>query len=178
MVSSKVGRFVIAGLALSVAVIAPLGAQSTKGSLTSVTTIDRSGPAELDASGNKVPGTGAIFNPCTGEDVNISGTMTTTSSQYLDPQGFIRTSVSVISKGTGTGVLTGTLYPFSETQNFNIKSDPTSLEFVSSFTDKIGLRGPKSIDNWVVRATMKITVFPDGTVKNELTNLSSDVCKG
>lgn len=177
MVSSKVGRFIVAGLALSVAFVAPLGAQKT-GSLTTVVTIDRSGPPEIGADGNPVPGTGAIFNPCTGENVNISGTMTTTSSQYMDNQGFIRTNVSVLSKGTGTGVVTGTLYPFSETQNFNVKSDPTSFDFVSTFTDKIGLRGPKSTDNWVVRATMKITVLPDGTVKNELTSVTSDVCKG
>jgi len=177
MASSKIGPITIAALAVAALFTAPLAAQKT-GTLTTVTTVDRSGPAELDASGNPVPGTGAVLNPCTGEKVNILGTMTTTSSQYMDNQGFIRTDVSVVSKGTGTGVSFGTLYPFNESQAFNVKSDPTSFDFVSTFSDKIGLRGPKALDNWVVRATMKITILPDGTVKNELVRVTSDVCKG
>jgi hypothetical protein len=177
MVSFKIGRIIVAALAVAACFIAPVAAQKA-GSITSVLVIDRSGPPQLDEFGNVIPNTGALTNPCTFEKVNLTGSMTITTLQTLDNQGNIKTDVGVVSKGIGSGVTTGNLYPFNENQNFSIKLDPGSLEFFSTFTDRLSLKGPKSADNWVARAVAKLAVLADGTVKTEMTRITSDNCKG
>jgi hypothetical protein len=177
MVSLKIGRIIVAALAVAACFIAPLAAQKA-GSLTTVLVIDRSGPPQLDEFGNVIPNTGALSNPCTFEKVNLTGSMTITTLQTLDNQGNIKTDVGVVSKGIGTGVTTGNLYPFNENQSFSVKLDPGSLEFFSTFTDRLSMKGPKSADNWVARAIAKLSVLADGTVKADIVRITSDNCKG
>jgi len=169
---------IIAGavVAVGMATTAPIFAQ--QGSTTVVLTLDRQGAPKLDDLGNPVPGTGALQNPCTGEAVNVLGTITITSFQKLGNNGTITTSVTEVSKGTGTGTVTGTIYPFSESQNFNIKTDAATFQTESDFTDKIAMKGPQKIDNWVFRAHFRITINNNGVVTSQFDNVTVDQCKG
>jgi hypothetical protein len=130
--------------------------------------------------------TGAFLNPCTAEFVNVTGHSTISTSQSLDKFGVTKINVTVITKGTGAGwvgsalapTFTGAIYSFNESQSFNVRMPSTGQEFLSDFSDKISMRGAKSIDNWTIRANFRLRVDAAGIVKVELIKLSGDICKG
>jgi hypothetical protein len=130
---------------------------------------------------------GAFVNPCTLENVDVAGASTITQLQTVDKFGTVKVKVSVATKGTGRGwvgdtyagaTFTESTYAFSENQQFTFQLPSIGSEFSSDFTDKLSMRGAKSIDNWTVRATFRIKVDSAGTVKIEVMKLSGDICKG
>ena len=86
--------------------------------------------------------------------------------------------MSVTTKGTGIGQVTSNSYPFSENQNFTVKAAVIGESFDSAFSDKLSLKGPGSVDNFVVRAFFRIKIDALGTIQVLIENMNSDVCKG
>lgn len=132
--------------------------------------------------------TGAFVNPCTGENVDVTGTTTISSSQTIDKFGTVKVNVNVVSKGAGRGwvgadyqsaLFTDSTYSFSESQSFAFRLPAVGEEFSSDFNDKFALRGAKSVDNWTARAHFRIKVNADGSTQVLLIKTTVDpVCKG
>jgi len=74
--------------------------------------------------------------------------------------------------------LTGSSYTFNESQNFTFRLPTAGDEFASDFSDKLAMKGAKSIDNWVIRANFRIKVNADGTVQVFMIKMNADNCKG
>ena len=119
-----------------------------------------------------------LLDPCTNELVTVSGASTVTIAETVDKTGQTKTAVSLTTKGTGIGQVTGTSYPFAENQNFTVKAAVIGEAFDSSFSDKLSLKGPGSIDNFVVRAFFRIKIDTLGNIQVLIENMNSDVCKG
>lgn len=130
--------------------------------------------------------TGAFVNPCTFENVDIRGTSTISTLQTIDKYGTVKVNVSVVTKGTGQGwvvtatdpLFTGSTYAFNDSQQFTFKLPVVGQEFSSDFSDKLALKGAKSIDNWIIRAHFRIKVNADGTVQVFMIKMNADTCKG
>ena len=131
--------------------------------------------------------TGAFKNPCTLENVDVLGTSTISTLTTIDKFGTRKVDVSVLTKGTGAGwtgidyatrVISGSTYTFNENQNFSFRVPTIGQEFTSDFTDKLAMKGAKSIDNWVIRANFRIKVNADGTTQVFMIKLNADACKG
>jgi hypothetical protein len=142
--------------------------------------------------------TGAFVNPCTFEYVDVTGSSVIQSTQTVDSKGlFMKVTVKVVTKGTGLGVsdndgdftnggytanFTGSTYSFTETQTFSFKVPVdllSSEEFTSDFSDKISMKGAKSLDNWTIRSIIRIKVNSSGVTTGEVIRMDADgVCKG
>jgi hypothetical protein len=179
---------------LSLAVLLAIPATVTAQSNTFIVAFDRTGTPETELGTvldpltgqviESVVETGAFVNPCTLENVDVIGSSTITSLETVDKFGNRKVSVGVVTKGTGLGWvgepgnLTGSTYTFNDSQSFSFRIPPSGQAFSSDFSDKLALRGAKSIDNWVIRAHFKITVDADGMVKVFLIKTNADACKG
>jgi hypothetical protein len=119
-----------------------------------------------------------LLDPCTNELVSVTGASTVTIAETVDSKGQTKTAVSVTTKGTGIGTVTGNSYPFSENQNFTVKAAVIGEAFDSAFSDKLSLKGPGSVDNFVVRAFFRIKIDALGNIQVLIENMNSDVCKG
>lgn len=126
-----------------------------------------------------------IFNPCTTETVLLTGTVTTTVTVALTGSDQLRVDVDVVDKGTGVGtnpvIVPPNTYSFADSQHFDVKftvpSDPTSIT-ESSFSDKLFLKGAKSLDNWMVKMTVKLHINANGVPTVAGITHESNVCKG
>lgn len=175
MVTKRTGARLIA--AVSVAVLFGLPAPAAAQTSTFVIPFDRTGPPDLDDLGNPIPNTGAMLNPCTLEFVDVLGVSTIKVTQGLTGS-TLKTTVNTTTKGSGTGQLTGIVYPFNETQQFLVKNNLGQI-VESEFVDKLSLKGPQSIDNWIVRARFRIKIGPSGAVQIDLVRINDgDQCKG
>jgi hypothetical protein len=125
-----------------------------------------------------IPFNVVLLDPCTNELVTVSGASTVTIAETVDKNGQTKTAVSVTTKGTGIGQVTSNSYPFSENQNFTVKAAVIGESFDSAFSDKLSLKGPGSVDNFVVRAFFRIKIDALGTIQVLIENMNSDVCKG
>jgi len=119
-----------------------------------------------------------LMDPCTTELVDVTGASTVTIAETVDKTGQTKTAVSVTTKGTGVGQDTLAQYPFSENQNFTVKAAVIGESFDSAFSDKLSLKGPGSMDNFVVRAFFRIKIDTFGIIQVLIENMNSDVCKG
>ena len=195
MVSTKLVGRTLVGVCVTgllVAIPAPSEAQSN----TFVVGFDRTGTPGttiinvLDPlTGELTPtvvDTGAFVNPCTFENVDVIGSTTITSLQTVDKWGTVKVNVGVSTKGTGTGwilvngtpVFTGSAYTYTDNQQFTFRLPSTGEEFSSDFTDRLSMRGAKSVDNWTVRAHFKIRISAAGEVQVFLIKMTGDTCKG
>jgi hypothetical protein len=195
MFTRKLPAFILGVLSLAVLLAAavPAAAQSTF-----VVPFDRSGTPGTETidvvdplTGLTAPmivATGAFDNPCTGENVDVFGSTAISSVQTFDKFGNMKVSVSTVTKGTGTGwsepfgepTPSGNTYAFTDSQQFTFRFPPAGgQEFSSDFSDKLSLRGAKSLDNWVVRAHFRIRITSAGEVKVLLIKMDPDPnCKG
>lgn len=194
MVAMNIRRFTfgVPILAALLALPATVAAQSTIVSIP----FDRSGPQgtmivdTLDPmTGQPVQmlvDTGAFSNPCTLEFVDVIGVSNVSTLIAVDKFGTQKVNVSVNTKGSGRGwigdplapTFTLSTYDFSESQQFVFRLPAVGEEFASDFSDKLAMRGAKSIDNWTVRAHFRIKVSSDGKVLLNLMRLTGDQCKG
>lgn len=127
--------------------------------------------------------TGAFVNPCTFENVDVSGSSTVSLVQVVDNKGALKVNVSVVTKGTGAGWITlgtptGSTYTFNDSQQFTFRLPAAGEEFSSDFSDKLAMKGAKSIDNWVIRAHFRIKVDAAGNVQVFMIKTNADTCKG
>ena len=130
---------------------------------------------------------GAFKNPCTLENVDVTGSTTITTLSTVDKFGVTKVDISVLTKGTGQGwtggdyatrIISGAIYSFSDSQSFTFKLPLVGQEFTSDFSDKISMKGAKSIDNWNIRANFRVRVDATGAVKVSRISETGDVCKG
>ena len=143
-------------------------------------------PDPLNPGGPCIPTTvdsGAFVNPCTLENVDVVGTSTVSTVQTLDKFGTIKVNVSVVTKGTGAGWITlgtytGSSYAFNDSQQFTFQLPEVGQEFSSDFSDKLAMKGAKSIDNWVIRAHFRIKVNAAGDTQVFMIKTNADSCKG
>jgi len=128
------------------------------------------------------PFTAQLTDPCTGNNiVVIEGIDTTSIITKVTPSGQLHLDISDVFKGTGhDAVLTDITYTYSDNANFNfnvsLPLDPNATQD-STFTDKIFVKGSKSLDNWTIKATITFKVNAQGTVTKDNV-FTSDVCKG
>jgi hypothetical protein len=193
MTALKVNRIVFGLCALA---LLALPAMAAAQSSTFVVALDRTGTpgtAQISAidpmTGEPTTltvDTGAFVNPCTLENVDVLGSTTISTLQTVDKWGTVKVNVSVLSKGTGRGwvpdvsgqLFTGSDYAFSESQSFKFQLPVIGQEFSSDFSDKLSLRGAKSIDNWTIRANFRIKIDAAGVVQILKINETGDTCKG
>ena len=147
-------------------------------------TVDTVDPLTLEPT-TIIVDTGAFVNPCTSEFVDVRGTSTISTLQTVDKFGTVKVNVSVVTKGTGSGwvatpepLATGSTYSFSDSQQFSFRLPVAGEAFSSDFSDKLAMRGAKSIDNWIIRAHFRIKVNSDGTTQVLLIKMNADSCKG
>jgi hypothetical protein len=191
-------RSIVTGLACFVVLaVLPATAAAQAGSSTFVIVFDRTGTPGTEQVEMLDPltlqpitvtrDTGAFVNPCTLENVDVTGSSTISTTQTVDKFGNLKVSVSVNSKGTGAGWLpnadgtqlfTGSAYAFSESQQFSFRMPADGDAFSSDFTDKLALKGAKSTDNWIIRANFRIKVTSTGEVQVLLIKTNEGVCKG
>ena len=157
-----------------------------------------SGLPVVDANGNPVVqchAIGAFVDPCTGQNVDVTGSTTLSISTNVTGSNQLKVSVGEVTKGNGVGwdplqpylvgvnpnPLTANTYSFAENQQFNtqftINGDPTSITS-STFSDKLFMKGSKSLNNWTIKATFTIKVNGQGVVTGVTSSLTGDVCKG
>jgi hypothetical protein len=123
-----------------------------------------------------------LTDPCAGGNtVHVTGLETTTITSKVTGSGDLHLDVSDVFKGTGVDVLDSTkTYTYSDNQQFSFTAalpiDPTATAD-STFTSKIFLKGSKSLDNWMIKATIVIKINANGIITKS-TSLTSDVCKG
>jgi hypothetical protein len=184
MVSMKVGRII--GTALCGALLLALPQAAFAQSSTFVIPFERVGPPIFDpVTGAAIDG--AFVNPCTFENVDVSGSSTVSISTSV-MNGVVKTSVGVVSKGTGTGwtfgadgvavILSGKTYVFTDTQQFTLKASLGDI-VESDFFDKFNLKGTRSTDNWIIRARFRVKIGSNGQVQVSLVKLNDgDTCKG
>jgi hypothetical protein len=171
-----------AGLAQSSTFVLPFDRTGTPGTTTASTIDPLTGlPTTITVD------TGAFVNPCTFENVDVTGSSTVSTVQSVDRFGTLKVNVSVVSKGTGMGwipasdgtqLFTGGTYSFSESQQFTFRLPSTGSAFSSDFTDRLALKGAKSVDNWIVRALFRIRISEAGEVQVSLMKTNEGVCKG
>jgi hypothetical protein len=122
-----------------------------------------------------------LVDPCTGGNtVEAVGTETTTISTKVTGSGDLHLDISDVFKGTGADVLDATkTYTYSDNEQFSFTTPlPVgSATADSTFTQKIFVKGSKSLDNWMIKATITFKVNANGVV-TKITSLTSDVCKG
>ena len=192
MAGSKSYRFIFT--ALMVALPAMAAAQSStfvqpldRTGNPGTTTITQADPLNPAQSITVTVPTGAFKNPCTLENVDVIGSTTITTLQTVDKFGVTKVDISVLSKGTGQGwtgidyasrIISGSTYAFSDRQSFSFKLPLVGQEFVSDFSDKISMKGAKSIDNWTIRANFRVRVDSAGVVKVSRISETGDICKG
>jgi hypothetical protein len=138
----------------------------------------------VDANGQPVivcVPTGSFINPCTAENVGVLGSTTLSINVNISGSGSAKVSVGEVTKGTGLGALSGTTYAFSESQQFNtqftLNGDPNTLTS-STFSDKLFMKGAKSVDNWTIKATFTIRINGQGVVTSVNSTMTGDICKG
>jgi hypothetical protein len=197
MARLRFGRIVFGICALMLAVLP--GMAAAQSASTFIVPFDRTGAPGVDTLLNP---TGAFDNPCTGEWVDVTGSSSVTINQTAkDNKGEFKITVSVTSRGSGTGwmppalwdplvppdagaytdrILTGSTYVFTENQKFTA-TVPYLLAteyFNSTFSDKFGLKGQGPTDNWVIRAFFRVKISGTGTVQVFIDRMNGDVCKG
>lgn len=138
-----------------------------------VVPFERSGPQVLDANG--LPIAGAMFNPCTGELVDVSGSTAITVTEALLTNAVRRRTFDIETTGSGAGRSSGGLYPISEDQAFDVIGSLTE----SAFTDKIHMTGAGNVDDWTLRATFRLRLNDLGGVDATLIKFGDeDGCSG
>src|SRR5262249_447931 len=118
--------------------------------------------ASAQSATTTAPFSTSVLNTCTNETVDVSGIQTITSNFHFDNPGGLHIRFGIVSKGTGVGQVTGTNYPFSENDLFNVQGTSGASEFTIRI--KMRLRGPGSIDNWDMIQMLHLTLTPDGLV--------------
>ncbi len=99
------------------------------------------------------------LNPCTLDDVTLSGTAHVTIETLADEGGGEHLSTTFRFKGTGVGVLTGAYRASDETSFMAQSPDPTgTVRFEWSFV----VIGERQIDNFVMHEIAKLTVNANG----------------
>jgi len=138
-------------------------------------------PTLASAQTTSLPFEKDLVDPCTqGNMVHVAGTNTTVITTKVTGSGDLHVDVSDLFKGTGVDVLDPSkTYTYSDNEQFsyNTPLPVGSGTLDSSFTQKIFLKGSKSLDNWIIKATIVIKINAQGTVTKD-TILTSDVCKG
>jgi hypothetical protein len=137
-------------------------------------------PTVAAAQTTSLPVEKDILDGCTARLVHITGNETTAISTKVTGSGDLHVDVSDVFKGSGADLLDSTrLYTFSDSEQFSFNTPlPVGTGTLdSSFTQKLFLKGNKSLDNWVIRATIVIKVNGQGQVTKD-TILTSAECKG
>ncbi len=124
-----------------------------------------------------MPFVSTVVDPCTNESVDISANTNLALTLHADVDGGISIKIFSLTKGTGVGLLTLFNYKFSESFKLGFKIPAGLIEGDSSVTDKFRLNGPGSLDNWDIKATIRINVTRDGVVKSVVESLVTE-CRG
>jgi hypothetical protein len=137
-------------------------------------------PTVAGAQTTSLPFEKDVPDGCTTRLVHITGNETTAISTKVTGSGDLHIDISDVFKGSGADLLDATrLYTFSDSEQFSFNTPlPVGTGTLdSSFTQKLFLKGNKSLDNWVIRATIVIHVNGQGQVTKD-TLLTSAECKG
>jgi hypothetical protein len=178
MTTKTFGRTVLGACAAAVLLAIPM-AVSAQAPSVFIVAFERVGPQQIDEDTGLIdPNTGAFDNPCTGELVDVTGSTTISISDTLTQQGDRRVSIATTTKGTGIGQTSFTRYAFSENQQFSVRTPLAGMDFESTFSDRFALKGTKSFDNWVIKATYRLKISASGAILVDVVRLTGTQCKG
>jgi len=115
-----------------------------------------------------------VFNPCTNENVTITGVQSTTTITNFDNAGGTHISLAMVTKGTGVGQVTNINYPYNENDLLKVEAGAGAT---STLKVKNRLKGPGSIDNWDFTFQVHITINANG-VPSSVIDTFQTTCKG
>ena len=117
-----------------------------------------------------------LSNQCTGEDVNLTGTLTFWSDTDIK-NGIAHIRIHTILDLSGVGGTSGNNYSFHSVQNFasNVKADGTSGEFNTVLNETF--ISQSGADNLRVHGSVHVTVNANGDVTVERTDVDIE-CVG
>jgi hypothetical protein len=119
------------------------------------------------ATSTKIPLDAITFNTCTGEEVELSGTIHLVSQTQSDGSVLGHINYQGVS---GVGLTSGTEYRASSVDNFRLGAPfPSDIHSVRSFR----LVGRGTEDNLLVKFLFHITVNADGEVTATVDDVSS-----
>lgn len=115
------------------------------------------------------------FNPCTGENVQLSGKLTIKSSFSIEND-IIHVSLQIKEHSTGVGLTTGAQYRIDgeDNQESNLKLVNNTGEENAVFTANV--IGHGNVSNEHLKSTLHVTVNANGTLTVERVSLS-DTCQ-
>jgi hypothetical protein len=125
-----------------------------------------------------VPVDQVLVNACTGEEVALSGHITTTSATIIDStDGFHAHVTSTPHHLRGTGLRSGRTYVVVGATLDTIQAPAHGAQFVSNFTSTYKLVSQGSSENLQIRMMGHVTITPTGELTAVFSNLSL-VCQG
>lgn len=117
------------------------------------------------------------FNECTGEYVSGSVEYKMHIFITLDPHGGYHGRANVVYQGWAIGETTGTEYLGRQTdpESYQLNS---SGAFTHTFSHHVTFISKGGADNYLSHFLLRITITPDGTVRNEFEDFIYDGCGG
>lgn len=132
--------------------------------------------AEVDQN-IRVPFEMVLTNPCTGEDVAITGEEHIVSHVTTPKPGKFIVGLHTTYHGTGVGLTTGTTYNFNEVDNFHEKFTEPGAEFMFQDVASLHLISQGSTDNFFVHSINAMKVDQDGNI-TQVNNHFDTGCNG
>jgi hypothetical protein len=122
----------------------------------------------------EIPDNSIIVSPCTGEFIQLSGSVTIKTS-YSVQNGIAHISLQIKEHATGVGLTSGNSYIINgqDNQNSDLKLVNNTGEENAIFTSNV--IGQGSAPNEHLKSTLHVTVNTDGTLTVERVSLT-DTC--
>jgi hypothetical protein len=125
-----------------------------------------------------IPANTVIFNKCTGEDVQVSGTIHLVTAVTVDASGGTHTEMHFNVQGVGgVGLITGARYRGIHTETHNSNSSGEGASELTTVID-IKLISEGASSNLTIRdALIHTTVNANGTVTATIDNVTLGECQ-
>lgn len=132
-----------------------------------------SGTASAGASTTgKLPFAFPVFT-CN-ETVNVSGWFRVTTNFVPDRAGGIHQIFHLVAKGTGVGESTGIAYQWNDSFDHSVLNVSAGSTVAANFVSRTHLISQGPLDNSTFYITAHLTVTPDGTVRVDRFDITSE----
>ena len=158
-VTNTIGAVLIA-VALPISNWPAMAATATSNTTTTVTTDDF-----------------VYSDPCTGEDVHVTGTTVTVTSTSLSSSGIEHVTLSVTQTDTGVGLTSAANYTINGQLNEQVNIKLVGESGEENVTLSSNVIGQGRVPNEQLKERLKVTVNANGTTTVERVSIS-DICKG
>lgn len=122
------------------------------------------------------PFNSVVFNPCTGESVEISGESQTIVHTTQDENGGTHFNVHLLTIGHGMGLTSGTRYTINESSNYHINQQGCALD--ESLTEHVLVNSQGAADNFYIKFVLHLTIDANCQVRSTVDNATFFDCRG